>query len=332
MFLSRQLRIIIGFALAGAMFGIGYVALSFPLSPTSVMRGIFAGALTAGGIVTAEVVVRSSRIAAPLRRLAFVPFILAKSLLWVSWITVTLILMQLLLPIDGVELFEGMGRDIAYGVVVSLALTLCFELDRLLGPGTLWRLFAGRYHTPRIEERAFLLLDLQGSTAIAERIGPAGFLELLDFVIRELTPAFVAARGEIYRYLGDAIIVTWPVELAVEESRILACLGGVGRRMREIGPECERRFGVRPQGRAALHAGPIAIGEVGELKREITMLGDTLNTTVKLEKICGVLGQRSVITHDLLQRLKLPAGLEVTPLGDVEIPGRSSPIRLYGLG
>lgn len=330
--LPRHFRTIIAFAVAGALFGIGYVVLSFPLSLASLGRGILAGTLVAGGIVAVEIAARSSRIAAPLRRLAFVPFIIAKSLLWVGWIAVSLILMRLVLPIDGVETLEGMGVDIAYGIVVSLVLTLGFELDRMLGPGTIWRLLAGRYHTPRVEERAFLLLDLAGSTAIAERIGPAGFLALLDFVIRELTPVFVSSRAEIYRYIGDAIIVTWPIELAIEKSRILACLGGVVRCMREIGPECETRFGVRPQGRAALHAGPVAIGEVGELKREITMLGETLNTTVKLEKICGTLGQRAVISHDLMSRLTPPAGLAVTPLGEIEIPGRANPIRLYALG
>lgn len=329
---SRQLRTVIGFAFVGAMFGVGYVVLSFPVTWLSLTRGVLTGALIAGGIVTAEIVARSSRLAAPLRRLAFVPFIVAKSLLWVGWITGSLVLTRLVLPIPGIGALEGLGVDISYALVVSFALTLMFELDRLLGPGTLWRLLAGRYHTPRVEERAFLLLDLAGSTAIAERIGPAGFLELLDFVIRELTPAIVDSRAEIYRYIGDAIIVTWPIDLAIEESRILACLGRVVRCMREIGPECERRFGVRPTGRAVLHAGPIAIGEVGELKREITMLGDTLNTTVKLEKICGILGHRSVISHDLMSRLTLPAGLIAAPLGEIEIPGRANPIRLYGLG
>jgi len=242
-----------------------------------------------------------------------------------------LLLVRLLLPIDQVPLFGELLGDIAFSLLVSMALVLAFELDRLLGPGMIWRLLTGRYHTPRIEERAFLLLDIVGSTAIAERIGPARFLALLDFLISELTPALVAHRAEIYRYVGDAILVTWPLEIAVEDARCVRCLADVGTRLGELQPECRRRFDVAVVGRAALHAGPVAVGEIGELKREITMLGDTLNTASKLEKIAGELGRGAVISRDLLDRMALPAGMHAEPLGLVAVPGRSQRMELFAL-
>ena len=59
--------------------------------------------------------------------------------------------------------------------------------------------------------------------------------------------------------------------------------------------------------------------------------GDTLNTASKLEKIAGEFGRRAVISRDLLDRLRLPAGVNVEPLGAVEVPGRSQRMELFAL-
>lgn len=328
---QRQIRLIFGFAIAGGAIGIAYAVTNFPLRPEGILRGFMTGFLIAGGIVAWEVVARSSRFGAPLRRLAFVPFIVSKSLIWGVWIVASLLFTRLVLPIPGVALFAELVPDFVFAFLSSLAIVLVRELDRLLGPGTIWRLVTGRYHTPRVEDRAFLLLDIVGSTAIAERIGPARFLALLDFLIGELTPVLVAHRAEIYRYVGDAIIVTWPLDQAIADGLCVRCARAVGARLAALQDECRRRFDVAVDGRAALHAGPVAIGEVGELKREITMLGDTLNTASKLEKIAGEFGRRAVISRDLLDQLRLPAGVAVEPLGAVDVPGRSQRMELFAL-
>jgi adenylate cyclase len=327
----RSLRTILVFAFLGSLCGVLYVVTNFAATPLGIVRGILAGALIAGGIFAGEMVLRASRVAAPFRRLPFLAFILGKLLLWVLWIVAMLVAVRLALPIPDRPLPGDMFDDVVFSLVVSSLLVLVFELDRLLGPGMVWRLLTGRYHTPGIEERAFLLLDVTGSTAIAERIGPARFLALLDFLIGEMTPALTAHRAEIYRYVGDAIIVTWPIDEAVEDARCVRCLQAVGRRLADIQAECHRRFGCGIEGRAALHAGPVAVGEIGEIKREITMLGDTLNTATKLEKIAGELGRRSVISQDLLERLRLPEGIRAEPLGPMAIPGRSQPMELFAL-
>lgn len=327
----RRLRVVVAFAVIGALLGVAYVVANFQIRVDSILRGILAGSTIAGGIVAGEMMLRTSRFGSPLRHLAFLPFVFIKSMMWVAWIVAMLLLVRLLLPIEGLSLFGDLLGDIAYSLLVSMALVLAFELDRLLGPGMIWRLLTGRYHTPRVEERAFLLLDIVGSTAIAERIGPARFLALLDFLIGELTPQLVDHRAEIYRYVGDAIIVTWPLDEAVDDARCVRCLADVGRRLAFLQAECARRFDVAVEGRAALHGGPVAVGEIGDIKREITMLGDTLNIASKLEKIAGELGRRSVISGELLARMRLPEGMTAEPLGAVAVPGRSQPMELFAL-
>jgi adenylate cyclase len=50
------------------------------------------------------------------------------------------------------------------------------------------------------------------------------------------------------------------------------------------------RFGskvcIAPQVRASLHCGPVVVGEMGSVKKEIALLGDTLNTAARLVDAC----------------------------------------------
>ena len=63
--------------------------------------------------------------------------------------------------------------------------------------GNLWRLMIGRYHRPREESRIFLFLDMEGSTAAAEKLGAPRFLELLASAVLALTcrPSSICAMS-----------------------------------------------------------------------------------------------------------------------------------------
>jgi adenylate cyclase len=43
--------------------------------------------------------------------------------------------------------------------------------------------------------------------------------------------------------------------------------------------------------RCGLHAGPLIVGEMGDIKREIVMLGDTMNTAARIEEACRTTGR-----------------------------------------
>jgi adenylate cyclase len=326
----RQLRVVVAGAGVGAALGLGYVLALAPWTPGAVMRGLAAGAAIAGGISLLETVGRAGAAGRALRRLPFALFLLAKTALWLVWILAVLAVIRRLAPEAERDAFL-IARDVAYSLTVSFAVVSLMEIDRLLGQGVLWRLLTGRYHRPVIEERAFLLMDLVGSTAIAEQLGDERFLALLDRVIGDVSEDIAAHGGEIYRYVGDSIIVSWPVARAIDDARIVRCIVAVSGRMEERRAAYEREFGVSPRGRAALHAGPIAIGEVGELRREITFLGDTLNTAARIEQEGRRAGEYAMISGTLLARLALPTGVTTTPLGARTLAGKARAIELFAL-
>ena len=69
-------------------------------------------------------------------------------------------------------------------VGTTFAFLFVFELQQIVGSRTLRHIVLGRYHRPRAEERFFLFVDVEGSTSLAERIGPAAVHRFLDGVFR----------------------------------------------------------------------------------------------------------------------------------------------------
>ena len=119
---------------------------------------------------------------------------------------------------------------------LSLGFNLLSGVNDLLGQGVLFNFVAGRYRRPRIEERVLLFIDMEVSTAVAERLGEAGFLDFLNRFVGDVTESIVAQRGVIHKYVGDEIIVTWPLAAGLAgralRPRLLRRLGEIGRARR----------------------------------------------------------------------------------------------------
>jgi adenylate cyclase len=93
-----------------------------------------------------------------------------------------------------------------------------------------------------------------------------------------------------------------------------------------------RDFGLRANFRAALHCGPVVIGELGTIKMEIAFLGDTMNTAARLQQACRDTGQRVLASAALVNRLAaLPPGIAKRSIGRLRLRGKENEIELYAL-
>lgn len=216
-------------------------------------------------------------------------------------------------------------------LVFSLVVNLVLILRRLLGARVLLSLFTGRYHRPRAEERVVLFMDLRGSTQLAERIGAERFHRFLNKVFSDLTDPVLEAGGEIYRYVGDEVIVSWPVRHGGLGSRCIDCVFAIADALADRRAAYMADFGTEPRMRAALHAGPLIIGEMGDLKREFVMLGDTMNTTARIEDACRTLARDVIASAPALRLFKLPPGVRAESLGTVALRGKESELELFAL-
>lgn len=223
------------------------------------------------------------------------------------------------------------GRTLAYSLAISLVLALALMVRRMLGPQATAHFLTGRYHRPRAEERLVLFLDVEGSTAIAERIGDALFHAFLARTVLDISEGVIECGGEIHRYVGDEVIVSWKLRRGRADRRALLCPFVIADRIAENRGEYLARFGVAPVLRGGIHAGPLIIGEMGDVKREIVMLGDTMNTAARVQVACRSTGRPVLASAAALARTVLPLGLHAESIGSVALRGKSAGLELFAL-
>jgi adenylate cyclase len=75
----------------------------------------------------------------------------------------------------------------------------------------------------------------------------------------------------------------------------------------------------------------VVTGEIGTAKREIAFLGDTVNTTARIEDVSRQFDSPLVASADLVERLKLPAEFRQRSLGKVRLRGKRAELELYAI-
>jgi len=218
-------------------------------------------------------------------------------------------------------------------LTLGLSFTSAFVLmlRRMLGPNVLLNFFTGRYHTPVEEERIFMFVDIVSSTAIAEKIGHLKFHVFLNDFFYDITDAILSAKGEIYKYVGDEIIVSWRVSDSISNTRCIQSFFEIKKSVEKKKQAYLNKFGFFPYCRAGLHCGPVIVGEMGDFKREIAFLGDTVNTTARIQEACKEYGTDLLVSSELLNKLQIPRDYKVVSLGEVRLKGKDKPMELFGI-
>jgi adenylate cyclase len=331
----RDWRIFLWVNLAAAVVS-SYFGYSIRPPGTSPMVAVFFSVVTsliiASPIMLLEL--RGERIALlrRLRRLPLAVYFAIRVVLYLVIIIGGLLLSSVVTsPIahDPFSIDGTFRASIVFSTIMSVAANLVVTIGRLLGFGTLRALLIGRYVQPKREERAFLLIDMKDSTGMAERLGPVLFHELLNDFFRDVADAALECDAEIHKYVGDEAILTWTSAIALSDC--LAC-PFVARDFMEANRESYlKRFGAVPSFRASLHYGEIVAGEIGDVRREIAYVGDTLNVAARLLDAAKTLGHDVLISADLLARATLPSGIVAEPLPTLTVRGRAAPLEIAAL-
>ena len=333
--LPSRIRLILWYTLIAAVLGALYAHFTAVLEGGPVFtfarmpRGAMTGSVIASVLTSFEVFVLEEPLGAPLRQASFAVHVTVKTAIYLIVILFALALGARLLPAPSEPGIQG--GDVLFSLAASFVFIFMLDVNRLLGQNVLLNFITGRYHQPRLEERVFLFLDMVGSTGIAERLGALAFHRLVDRFIIDLTGPIVAARGEIHRYIGDELIATWKLEEGIADARCVAACFAAMDQLARLAPAYRREFGAAVNFRAGLHCGPVVTGEMGSVKREIVFLGDTVNTTARIEEFCKRTRERVIASADLIDRLELPPGVAKRSLGDLRLRGKESDVALYAL-
>ena len=220
---------------------------------------------------------------------------------------------------------------IIYSAGIIIILIFLFEIIDYLGQGIILNYITGKYHTPKHEERIFMFLDMKSSTSIAEKLGHIKYFELLKSYYADMTNPIEKYSGKVYQYVGDEIIVTWDLKIGIKNDNCLKCFFSLKEKFEKLANSYEKKYGVIPKFKAALHYGRVTTGEIGILKKEILFSGDVLNTTSRMEKLCNAHNVDCVISKPLFSQLKLNPKLRIKNIGEHILRGKENSTEIFAL-
>jgi class 3 adenylate cyclase len=227
--------------------------------------------------------------------------------------------------------FAQFPRIVPIAFVFSGLFGAIFELTQLVGSRVLINIIFGRYRRPAREERVFMFLDLVGSTSLAEAIGELRMQNLLTRFFFDIDPAILAHGGEVHAYVGDEVLVIWPLDARMIDGRCLDCFFAIKERIAERADSYRREFGCVPEFRAGLHAGPVVISECGGSRRQIAYFGDTVNVAARLQEYCKEVGRTLLASADVLRAVRPGDDLVVEALGRAHLRGRAAPVEIFAV-
>jgi adenylate cyclase len=319
-------------AFAGAVYG--YFATAAQARGVQLLgteRGLLAGTIISIMLTALNIFVLQGPTRGGVRRAPFLLHLTLKSLIYAVVFVFGVTVSAWLVPIGPFTGVQVGLTDAAFFIGLSLVVNFVLDMNSLLGQNVLLNFVTGRYFRPHVEERVVLFVDMKNSTAAAERLGEVNFHRLVSRFVADLTVAIVGQRGEIHKYIGDEIIVTWPLKLGLKDAHCVRACVGVIEQLEKLGPSYQSEFGLTVECRAGLHSGPVVVGEMGTIKKEIALIGDTLNTAARLVDYCRDSGESAIISAALLNQLAVPAGIAARAIGMVQLRGKKQPIELFAL-
>lgn len=206
---------------------------------------------------------------------------------------------------------------------------LILEINEKYSPGVFTDIFLGKYLKPKEEKRIILFIDLKNSTPIAEKLGHEKYFFFIRDFIHHISLALLEYDGLIYQYVGDEIIVSW----LSNEGNKNKCIQSVIRARRIIQKESKyyrREYGMVPEYRIGVHLGMVTVGEIGIVKKDLTMSGDAMNTTARIRAMTTELNQNFIGSADFVINAELKS-FQMESLGTFDLKGKELPLELFAI-
>ncbi len=219
-------------------------------------------------------------------------------------------------------------RFLIYFWLVCILNSLFKAIHKKIGVGIFFDWFLGRLNKPREEVRIFMFIDMKRSTTIAESLGHKKFSHLVQDVFNDM--AMVDNyHGEIYQYLGDGAIVSWDVKKGTKNNNCIKSFFAFLRVIERQSRYYNWKYGEVPSFKAGLHIGKTMVLQVGNVRRDISYNGDTINTTARIESMCNAYKQDLLISGVLYESLDNQDEYSFKEIDKIKLKGKRRSVQIY---
>ena len=214
-------------------------------------------------------------------------------------------------------------------MLIFIITQLFIEMSEKYSPGIFADILKGKYINPQDERRIVVFLDLKDSTPIAEQLGHKQYFLFIRDFIYHISMALLEHDGRIYQYVGDEIVVSW-LASSKNTDKAIRSLIEARKALQKYSEDYRRKYNITPEFRVGLHIGEVTVGEIGLIKKDIAMSGDTMNTAARIRTACRELNQKMIASREFIETTTLK-DWQSDFLGSIELKGKGEAVDLYGL-
>ena len=293
------------------------------------------GCVIFGGVLGFELFYVQHSSGSWLRSLPLLSFTALSTIVWTVIIALSL---QVVPRFFGYEQAYGdqynattFRQDMLVSFGFAVMMNTLLRIRSLIGGRVLLNFLLGRYHRPLREQRVFLFIDIADSTHLSELLGDLEVQALISRFFFDIARPIAEHGGETHRYIGDEIVITWPLDNTTRDARCIECLFDIEDLIDARSAQYQSEFGAVPRFRAGMHGGSVVASEVGDDKREIVYFGDTINTAARLQSLCKQMKRRFLVSGELLDILKPPSRTQSEHMGEITLRGKSKSVAVYAI-
>jgi class 3 adenylate cyclase len=212
----------------------------------------------------------------------------------------------------------------------AVILAMCARVSQTPNASRLWEDSSVERAEDEVRPVTALFADIVGSTALGERLSAEEVIGLVGECVSRMSSIVEEHGGTVQAYMGDGICAYFGVPVAHEDDperaahAALRILDVIAEYQRDIaGAWAIEGFSVR----VGINTGQAAVGLVGAADPQAVALGDTTNVAARLQAGAS---PATIVVGEITARL-LGKRFAVEPLGEVNVKGRTAPVRAWRL-
>lgn len=226
------------------------------------------------------------------------------------------------------ELDTPFFKFLIYFYISAFLITFFGEVIKRIGRKNFKNWIFGLLNKPMEQERIFMFIDMKKSTTIAEQIGHKKFSRLVQDVFNDM--AIVDNyHGEIYQYLGDGVIISWNLNDGLRRNNFIKAFFAFTRQIEKRKRYYQRKYDLIPTFKTGAHVGKVMVLQVGQIRRDISYNGDTINTTARIESVCNDYKSTFLISGTLYASLKDNKQFKFKLLDNIKLKGKRQGVDIY---
>lgn len=201
------------------------------------------------------------------------------------------------------------------------------RFEKYFSPSVVTRILSEGEMEVQELEATVIFADIVGFTPRAEKMDPPSIAQLLNEYFSRMADVILEFEGTLDKFIGDCIMAVFGAPYPQPDHAVRAVQVALEMRRRLHDLNQERSSEPAIQMRMGINSGRVVAGPIGSMKRkEVTVLGDTVNIASRIESMVAGAGQIVVGTRtwELVRD-----AFEVKDLGTVALKGKEKSVRVF---